>query len=200
MHFSQEQLAAFFLFATVASITPGPNNAMMLASGVNFGFARSIPPLLGIVVGFTVMILLMGFGFRAVFIAAPELQVVLKYAGAAYLAWLAWKIARAAPVGVEGVAVGRPMTSLAAALFQWVNPKAWVLAVGAVTAYLPESYGWIDVALLAGIFGLTGAVCTGAWTAFGVGMRRLLKSPRSVRAFNIAAATLLIASLYPMVT
>jgi len=195
---SADQLLAFCLFAIVSSITPGPNNTMVLASGLNHGFARSLPHVAGISIGFAFMVLATGLGLHAVFVQWPWLQTLLKYAGAAYLLWLAWKLARAAPMGVGTGERGRPMTFVGAAAFQWVNPKAWVMAIGAVTTYLPQAFGAADALFLAALFGVLNAPCVGAWAAFGTAMRRVLQDARAVRVFNVAAAALLVGSLVPM--
>ena len=197
---SFDQWLAFCAFAAISSITPGPNNMMILASGLNHGLVRSLPHLAGIVLGFAFMVLAVGLGLHAVFTAMPALQTVLKYVGAAYLLWLAWRLARAEPMGTEpgGKASSRPMTFLGAAAFQWVNPKAWVMAVTAVTTYLPSAFGLIDAAALAAVFGLVGGPAVAAWAVFGVGMRRVLQNPRSVRVFNLVTAGLLVLSLYPI--
>jgi threonine/homoserine/homoserine lactone efflux protein len=140
-------LLAFAGFAFVSSITPGPNNVMLLASGVNYGFRRTVPHIAGISLGCVAMVLLVGLGLEQVFAAVPQLYDVLRYTGAAYLLWLAWKIARAGPV-VEGPSGGRPMTFCQAAAFQWINPKAWVIVVGAVGTYAPrDGFGHNVIAL-----------------------------------------------------
>lgn len=194
-----DQLIAFCAFAIISSITPGPNNTMVLASGLNHGFHRSLPHIAGISVGLTVLVLAIGAGLHAVFTAVPALQAVLKYAGALYLLWLAWKLANAGPVqGGATAGTTRPMSFMGAAAFQWVNPKAWVMAVGAVTTYLPHAFGLADAVLLAAVFGVICAPCVAAWAGCGVALRGLLQDPRSVRIFNAAAAALLVASLYPI--
>lgn len=196
MHF--DQLLAFCAFAAISSITPGPNNTMVLASGLNYGVRRSLPHILGISIGFTILVLATGLGLHAVFEQLPWLQTVLKYLGAAYLLWLAWKLAHAAPMSAEQAQSSRPMTFLGAAAFQWINPKGWVMAVGAVTTYLPHSFSAWDAAVLALVFGLIGTPCVASWAVFGVAMRRLLQNPRSVRIFNISMALVLAMSLYPI--
>ena len=132
-------LGPLALFALVSSITPGPNNVMLATSGLNFGFRRTIPHLLGVSIGFTLMVFLVGVGLGSVFQQVPALYTVLKYAGAAYLLYLAWKIANAGEMK-DGVSRARPMTFLQAAAFQWVNPKAWVMAVGIIATYTPPSF------------------------------------------------------------
>jgi len=185
-------------FATITTITPGPNNTMMLASGLNYGFTRSLPHLFGICCGFAFMIFATGLGLHAVFDQVPMLQVILKYAGALYLLWLAWKLAHAAPMSAEQAAVSKPMSFFGAAAFQWINPKCWVMAVGALTTYLPPGFKALDVAVLASVFGLVGIFCVGSWALFGMAMRRVLQDARSVRIFNLVMALLLVGSLYPI--
>jgi len=195
---SPELLLPLCTFVAVSSITPGPNNTMILASGLNYGFVRSLPHLFGITCGFTFMIFATGMGLHVVFEQVPMLQTILKYGGALYLLWLAWKLAHAAPMSGEQAALSKPMTFFGAAAFQWINPKAWVMALSALTTYLPPGFTVIDAAMLAGVFGFIGVFCVGAWAMFGVAMRRVLQDPRSVRIFNIVMALLLVATLYPM--
>lgn len=171
---------------------------MILASGVNYGFVRSLPHLAGISIGFTFMMLATGLGLHTVIVQAPVLQTVLKYGGAVYLVWLAWQLANAAPMSADQAGTSRPMTFLGAAAFQWVNPKAWVMGVGALTTYLPHSFGMADVMGIAVFFGLVTAPCVAVWAGFGLAMRRVLQNPRTVRIFNVAMALLLVASLYPI--
>nr|WP_298796869.1 LysE family translocator [uncultured Acetobacter sp.] len=184
-------------FALVASITPGPNNTMLAASGMNHGFRRSIPHILGVTLGFVLMIGLVGLGLGMVFQQFPQLYVWLKYISAAYLLWLAWKIATAAPVSAQS-APGQPISFLQAAGFQWINPKAWIIAIGIVSAYLPHEHFLIGLALACLICGLMTVPCVSLWTGFGAIMRRWLTQPAILRGFNLVMATLLVASLYPL--
>lgn len=195
---SLELLLPLCTFAAISSITPGPNNTMILASGLNYGFVRSLPHLFGITCGFTFMIFATGLGLHTVFEQVPMLQSILKYGGAIYLLWLAWKLAHAAPMSGEQASLSKPMGFWGAAAFQWINPKAWVMSLSALTTYLPEGFKVVDVALLAGVFGFIGVFCVGAWALFGVAMRRLLQDPRSVRIFNVVMALALVATLYPL--
>jgi len=191
-----ELLTALAAFAFVTSITPGPNNLMLMASGANFGFRRTIPHMLGVGLGFVFMVVLIGAGLAQVFAAYPVSYRVLKVVSVAYLLFLAWKIATAAPPG-ETVRAGRPFTFLQAALFQWVNPKAWAMALTAVTAYAPsESLG--AVTLVAAIFGVVNIPSVGSWTILGQQMRRFLSNRARLRAFNILMAVLLLVSLFPV--
>jgi len=190
-------LLAFVLFAFATAGTPGPNNMMLLASGANFGFRATILHILGISAGLGVMVLAMGLGLGGVFKAWPMLHAVLRWVGGAYLLWLAWKIATAK--GVSDKAAGaRPMTFLGAAAFQWVNPKAWAMALTTASTYTPEG-SVVAVFIVAGTFMLVGAPCSAAWAGFGQGLRRYLDRPRVLRVFNLTMAALLVASLYPLV-
>jgi threonine/homoserine/homoserine lactone efflux protein len=190
-------LLAFAAYAFVTSITPGPNNTMLLASGVTFGFGPSVPHILGISIGFAVMVLAVGLGVGALFTAVPLLYDLLRVVGALYLAYLAWRIARSGPVEGEGTA-GKPLSFWQAAAFQWVNPKAWVMAMGAVTAYTPQQGYFANVVIVALVFMLVNAPCVSAWAGTGVALRRILSDPRWVRVFNVGMALLLVASLYPI--
>jgi threonine/homoserine/homoserine lactone efflux protein len=183
-------------FAFVSSITPGPNNLMLMASGANFGFWRTIPHMLGIALGFTLMVFLVGMGLAQVFDAYPVLHGILKVASVLYMFWLAWKIANAA-APKEGTPEGSPMTFLQAAAFQWVNPKAWAMALTAVTVYAMGS-SWIAVAAVALTFGAINGPAVSLWTLLGQQMRRVLTNPSRLKAFNWTMAALLIASLYPI--
>ncbi|MCZ8259663.1 MAG: LysE family translocator [Beijerinckiaceae bacterium] len=195
-----DTLIAFLGFAFASSVTPGPNNMMLLASGVNFGLRRTLWHVAGINIGFPVMLLLSGLGLGQVFIRYPALYTALKVVGIAYMLWLAWKIARSGPVGEGGVQAGQPMTFLQAAAFQWVNPKAWAMVVGAIAAYtVPENYTG-SLVIITLVYALTGTPGSLAWAAFGAALRNFLRDPVKVRWFNLVMAILLIASLYPAVT
>ena len=191
-----ELLSALIGFAFVSSITPGPNNLMLMASGANFGFWRSIPHMLGIGIGFTVMIVLVGIGLIGLFDTFPLSYVALQVFSVVYLSWLAWKIATAAPPK-SGEAGGTPMTFLQAALFQWVNPKAWSMALTAITAYAPER-SVVSILLVAAVFGAINLPSVSTWTLLGQQIRKLLHRPRWLRAFNIGMAILLLLSALPV--
>jgi len=195
---THETLAALVLFAFVSSITPGPNNLMLMASGANFGFWRSVPHMLGIGLGFTFMIVMVGAGLMRLFDAFPASYTALKTGSVVYLLWLAWKIAHAAPVA-EGAAKGQPMRFLQAAAFQWVNPKAWAMALTAVSAYAPGQTG-AAILVTAAIFGAINLPAVSSWTILGQQMARFLTNPRRLRLFNRTMAGLLLLSLFPVVT
>jgi threonine/homoserine/homoserine lactone efflux protein len=188
---------AFAGFAFATSITPGPNNAMLMASGVNFGFRRTLPHIAGVCIGCALMVVLVGFGLGGLFAAYPLLYVVLRWVGAAYLLLLAWHIANAS--AMPGGTVGRrPMRFLHAVAFQWVNPKAWVMVLGAVTTYAPREDFFRNVLFIAAAFAAISLPSIGVWAGFGVALRRVLDRPVRVRAFNRAMALLLVLSLYPL--
>lgn len=189
-------LLALIAFAFVSSITPGPNNLMLMASGANFGFRRTIPHMLGIGLGFTVMVLLVGSGLVQLFDRYPVSYTVLKLASVAYLLYLAWKIAHAAPTSGEATE-GDPMTFVQAAAFQWVNPKAWAMALTATTAYTPD-HTFQAIVIVALVFGAVNLPSVSTWTVLGQQMARVLTNPRRLVAFNWAMAALLVASLYPV--
>jgi threonine/homoserine/homoserine lactone efflux protein len=196
---SLQTLLALVAFAFVTSFTPGPNNIMLTASGVNFGFGRSIPHMLGVEVGFVVLLFAAGCGLGSLFMAAPQLQIVLKVAGALYMLWLAWKVANAGRS--DGPAGGRaqPMTFLQAAAFQWVNPKAVLIALGAATLYIRPEHAAGDLAILVAVFATSTILSVAGWTVGGVALRGLLGDARRARIFNIVMALLLVASIVPMV-
>ena len=197
-----DQILALTVFAAVSSGTPGPNNLMLMTSGVNFGMKRSVPHLLGITMGFSFMIFAVGMGLQTMFTVIPQLETVLRYVGTAYLLWLAWKIANSGPVG-EGKASGaKPMGFWAAAAFQWVNPKAWFMAISAITTYASSAAGGSklsQVVLVVIIFGTINFPLVACWGLFGSAMRRFLQDPKILKIFNVTMAILLVASLYPIV-
>jgi threonine/homoserine/homoserine lactone efflux protein len=185
-------------FVVVTLFTPGPNNTMLMSSGLNFGFRRGLPHLWGVALGFAVMVLAVGLGLGAVFLTYPALYTVLKYVGAAYLLYLASQIATAGAPDPEGTTQGRPITFLEGAAFQWLNPKGWVMAVGAISTYAAVATFPSNVFLIAFLFGSLGILSSATWLGFGTSLRQLLKSPRTVRAVNLAMAVLLVASLWPI--
>ena len=192
-----EVLLGLAVFALVSSITPGPNNLMLMASGANFGFRRTIPHMLGVGLGFTLMVLLVGVGVVQVFTLFPVTYLILKVVSVIYLVYLAWKIGSAAPLDTTTDAPGVPFTFVQAALFQWVNPKAWTMALTAITIYSP-SRNVAAVAFVAAVFGIVNLPCISLWTSLGQQLQRVLTSPMRLRIFNITMALLLVGSLYPV--
>lgn len=189
-------LAGLMAFAFVTTVTPGPNNLMLMASGANFGFKRTLPHMLGIMVGVSVMVMVVGGGLMTLFDTYPFLNTLLQAVSIAYLLWLAWKVANAAPLKTSDEK-GRPMTFLQAAAFQWVNPKAWAMCLSAITLYAPD-HTLLSVVLVAGVFALVSFPAISVWAWLGLVVRQWLTSPKRYRAFNITMAVLLVASLYPV--
>lgn len=185
-------------FAIASSITPGPNNVMLMASGANYGLRRTVPHMLGISLGHAFMVLMIGVILLHFFTAYPILNTILKVTSTAYMLWLAWKIANAVPPEAKAVK-GKPFTFLQAAAFQWVNPKAWIMAITAISGYAPQNLGVTTGALIVAIvFASVNLPCVTVWAWMGVQVRRFLGTAGRLRAFNIAMALLLVASLYPM--
>ena len=195
---SNSLMIAFVLFATVMFFTPGPNNIMLLSSGLTYGFRPTIPHIVGITVGFAFMVAAVGLGLGTIFIAYPVLQTILKYVGAAYLIYLAWQIGTAELSAPEQDRKRGPMTFWGAAMFQWVNAKGWVMVIGTITAYAAiAAFPW-NIVIQFGISLILGAVSCSVWALFGTALRPVLTSRAAVRAFNVVMALLLLASLYPV--
>lgn len=193
-----EALLPIVLFTFSTSITPGPNNLMIMSSGLNYGVHRSLPHLLGICLGFPAMIVAIGLGLGTLFTQFPLLHEIIRWVGIAYLLYLAWVIARTREVG--SATTSKPFTFLQAVAFQWVNPKGWIMAVGALAAFAsPGSEMWIDVARIALSFIAIGGPCIIIWLMFGVGLKRVLNEPKYLRRFNITMGLLLAASVIPMI-
>jgi threonine/homoserine/homoserine lactone efflux protein len=193
-----ETLLPYILYCIAMSGTPGPNNVMVLASGANFGLRRTQPHIWGINVGFSLMMFLLALGLGAVFLAEPRLLLVLKVVGVTYMLWLAYKIATASGIS-DATGSGQPVSFLQAAAFQWVNPKAWMMILGAISVYGPVGYSPLEKALyLSLIMLVAGSPPTQIWAAFGVGIRGYLQNTTALRAFNITMALLLVLSLIPM--
>jgi threonine/homoserine/homoserine lactone efflux protein len=190
-------LTALSVFALVSSITPGPNNLMLMASGANFGFRPTIPHMLGIGLGFMFMLFLVGIGLIGVFDAIPHSYETLKVISVLYLCWLAWRVATAA--APDGSAKsGKPFTFLQAAAFQWVNPKAWTMALSAMTLYAPDRSLWA-ILVVTLVFGVINLPSVSLWTLVGQRLQILLTSRVRLQIFNATMAILLLGSLIPVV-
>lgn len=189
---------ALAIFALVSSITPGPNNLMLMASGTNFGFPRSYPHMLGVVLGYAAMLLIVGSGVGLAIHSSPTASLVLKVASSVYMFWLAWKIATAPPPSAELRSGARPLTFLQACAFQWINPKGWAMALTATAVYVPTQSPMMGLLVVALVFVVINLPVVGLWTGIGVQLRRLLDRPRTLRAFNVATALLLVGSLWPI--
>jgi threonine/homoserine/homoserine lactone efflux protein len=207
-----QSLLPLIAFTATSALTPGPNNILLMTSGVNFGFRRTVPHILGVVVGFPAMVALIGVGIGATILTQPLVHQVVTIVGVLYLLWLAWQIASADVTPNEGrlltaepvagskvsPAQGRPMSFLAAAAFQWVNAKAWISAIGMLAIYAPTGYGVMGgIAIVVGINLIISIVSATTWTAFGLALARWLGNPLRRRLFNLAMATLLVLTLVP---
>ena len=191
-------LGPLVLFAAAMCLTPGPNVVMVTASAANFGFRRAIPQMLGITLGFGFMAMAGGLGLAGLFHAVPRLHMALKYAGAIYLAYLAWKIAHADAVS-GGSKGATPIGFGEALLFTWVNPKGWVSVLGALAAFTTgEGEAMAQTSVVAGVLAGACLVSVVIWAGFGVTIARFLDSPRTRAAFNWSMAGLLILSLVPV--
>ena len=184
-------------FVVVATGTPGPNNIMVLASGANWGLARTMPHIIGIAAGFPVMIVGLGLGLDAAFEAFPQLYEVLKWVAFAYMLYLAWRVANTGRPKLEKEG-GRPLSVLGAAAFQWVNPKAWAIIISALALFTsPSGNHLIEVGLIALLFGVVCIPNGVVWALFGTAIARFLENDRHRRIFNIVMAVLLVASVVP---
>jgi threonine/homoserine/homoserine lactone efflux protein len=197
-----EILTALCVYAFVSSITPGPNNLMLMASGANFGYKRTIPHMLGVGIGFMIMLVFIGMGLMQLFDAYPLSHQILKVVSIAYLLYLAYRIAVSmAPEIMENQEdVGaKPFTFFQAALFQWVNPKAWTMALTAVSVYSPSA-NIESILLVALIFGGINLPSVSVWTVLGQELNRFLTNKLRFRIFNISMAFLLVLSMYPVMS
>ena len=189
---------AFLPFAVSMSFTPGPNNLMLANAGARFGFARTLPHQCGVVLGFAVMTLTVGLGVAGLIKAAPLLYTVMKYASLLYLVYLAWRIATAEKVKAAQAAP-RPMSFLQGAAFQWINPKGWIIALSAMTAFTTRGLDtWVQVLVITVVLAIVGVASTSTWAVFGTVISRYLTTPRRRTAFNWTMAALLIMSIIPV--
>jgi threonine/homoserine/homoserine lactone efflux protein len=194
-----ELIFAITLFAFSSGITPGPNNIMLMTSGVNFGIKPSLPHLAGICLGFPCMVLAIGLGLSTIFQTYPALHLVIKVLGVTYLLYLSWLIANSSNK-IEGKQLSRPFSFIQAAAFQWVNPKGWIMAVGAIATFtLPAEDMTAQVVTIASVFLCVAFPCAIVWLTFGVALKRILKNERQQKIFNITMALLLVASIIPMI-
>ena len=202
-----EQWWGAALFMLVSSITPGPNNTMLMASGVHFGYRRTLAHLMGVQLGFGFMLIAVGLGLYTVLSQFPAFYDVVRFAGAAYMVWMAWSLASARPQFQEQAAIEqsvqnelKPLGFWGAVLFQWVNPKAWVMAVTIMSAYVPPGAGLLQIAPLGLMFAVLGFPCSSVWVGFGSALRSYLQEAFRMRVFNCTMAAALLLSLYPMLS
>lgn len=194
---SIEILGALALFALVSSITPGPNNLMLMNSGASFGIKKTIPHVLGVVIGFDIMVMLVGTGIMGVFERYPIGAEILKVASIAYLLYLSYQIATSTSAPEQTDAQAKPMSFLQAALFQWINPKAWTMALTAISVYA-TSTDFKAVLFVTVVFGLINLPSVSVWVFLGKKMQSILTNQTRLRAFNMTMALLLVGSLYPV--
>jgi threonine/homoserine/homoserine lactone efflux protein len=192
---STEQTAAFVLFAVVAAVTPGPSNVMLTAAGANGGVVRGLPCLVGVTAGMGLMMFVVPLGLGSLILRNPLVLKALNWAGAAFLLWLSWKIATSRRM--DSLPESRPVGFIGAAVFQWVNPKSWLVTASAAGAFLHTGAGSpvLQSALLGGLFVLVALPSCFVWLAFGATAQRLLQTPRRLRAFNITMGILLALSI-----
>jgi len=192
-----ELYLALVLFAFVSSVTPGPNNIMLLASGANFGFFKTIPHMLGISIGHVFMTILIGTLIMEIFKLYPITFIMLKIFCALYLLYFSWKIATIS-IKKADKSTAKPFSFYQAAIFQWVNPKAWAMSLTAITIYAPEK-NFFSVLVVAIIFGFVNLPCVSIWTIFGQKLRKFLNTNKRLKFFNYVMAGLLIITLYPII-
>ncbi len=193
-----EYFASLFVFTLVAGITPGPNNMMLLASGLNYGIKKSIPHYLGICIGFPVMVAAVGFGIDIIFNKYPSVYLYLKAVGIVYLLYLAWKISNSGNLKASPN-IRKPFTFLQAAVFQWLNPKAWIIAVGALAAFSNKEHFTTSVLTVIFAYFVTGSLAMAFWLTLGRSLQSLLHTELRVKYFNITMAALLALSVIPIV-
>lgn len=195
-----DYLSAVILFAVSSSITPGPNNIMVMTSGVNFGVKKTLPLLAGICMGFTIMLLILGAGFSTVFELFPNLHFVIKCFGVLYLLYLAYLIATSSGA-IQSDSQSKPLTFMNGALFQWVNGKAWVVAMGAIAAFTTTGTDLLmQNMMIAATFLLVSFPCVAIWLGFGSLLKNVLNTPRRRLLFNLCMASLLVLSIVPVIS
>jgi len=188
---------ATFTLSTV--LTPGPNNIMLLSSGLTFGYKKTLPHILGIIFGFPFMVILVGLGMGVVFENYPFLFQIVKVIGILYLFWLAYKIANSAD-NYDTTIKSKPLTFLEAAAFQWLNPKGWIMAITSVSVFVTSSQNYfMQVVFVSFIYFLSGMISTNSWTLGGVLLKKFIKSEKSIGIFNKLMALLLVLSIIPFI-
>ncbi len=184
------QLLPMMMYCFVMSITPGPNNLMLTASGANFGYRLTLPQVMGCVMGNVALTLVACNGLGQLFAAFPVAQAALRTGGALYLVWLAWKLAQSRLGDAQAL---RPLTFLEGVMFQAFNPKSWIRAITLASVFMPAGANPLTAGLaISGIGAVIGFPCISMWALFGVAMRGLLTDPRKQRVFNLAMAVALV--------
>ena len=193
-----EYYLSLIAFTFVAGITPGPNNLMLVVSGLNHGIQKSLPHYFGICIGFSLMVAVIGFGLGAIFLSFPGVYLSIKILGICYLLFLAWKIANAGNMQAKK-GLRKPLTFLQGAAFQWVNPKAWVIAIGALAAFTIQTKVAESIITIVLTYLVSGLICMGLWLWLGQGLQRFLKEEKRIRLFNMAMGFVLVLSVIPMI-
>ena len=198
--YSLTMILSITSFTLAGVMTPGPNNIMLLSSGLTYGYRKTLPHMVGVALGFTIMVVCVGLGIGAVFELFPMLFTALKFVGISYLFWMAWKIASSKGELKTSSKKSKPFTFLQAASFQWVNPKAWIMAITSTVSFItdPEN-AFLQVLIIAFIYLLSGVISTNTWTLGGVYLKKLIKNELHVRVFNIIMAILIVASVLPVI-
>ena len=189
---------ALSIFAAIAAYTPGPNNTLLLSSGVNHGLRASLPMIAGVGIGFPFLIICVGLGLGKAFAAYPIILTAIKVAGTIYMLWLAFKIATEKPSSGSAIDAAKPLNFWQACAFQWVNPKAWIMGGYALSAFTLPEYFYTGIGAVTGVFMFMGFTSAATWALFGVGLQKLMQDQRWFRIINISLAILLVASLAPM--
>ena len=192
-----ETLPALIALAVATLFTPGPNNAMLASSGANFGVRRTVPHLLGVAIGFPLMLLIVGLMLGGLFQASAFLRETLRWGGAALLLWIAWRLATSGGIGSKGGHV-RPMSFFQAVGFQWINPKAWSMAVAATSQFILPSAPVVTAAIVATTFLTLGLGSAATWTYAGQAIARWLTTARRLRVFNLLMAALIVLSVFEL--
>ncbi len=193
-----EYYLSLITFTFVGSITPGPNNLMLVVSGLNHGIRKSLPHYFGVCIGFALMVSMIGFGLGTIFLSFPGIYLSIKVLGISYLLFLAWKIANAGSMKASSE-LRKPLTFLQGAAFQWVNPKAWIISLGALAAFTVQDKVAESVTAIVMAYVVSGLICMGLWLWLGQGLQRFLKEEKRIRLFNIVMAALLVLSVIPMI-
>ena len=193
-----EYYLSIILFCLVTSITPGPNNIMLMASGLNHGVLKTVPHISGIIFGFPLMVATLGFGLGTIFLNYPVIHQIIKIAGISYLLFLAWKIANATNTNT-GKQLREPLTFIQAAVFQWLNPKAWVIAIGAIATFTTVGNFQSQVVIIVFAYLFIGAFSMSLWLLMGASLQKILRSQKQLQVFNVVMAILLVMSVAPMV-
>ena len=191
-------LVSIFMFSFATSMTPGPNNIMLLSSGLTFGYKRTIPHILGVVIGFPLMTIFVGLGLGEFFKIYPFAFTILKIVGILYLLWLAWKIANSTPKFKENDEDSKPLKFMPIVLFQWINPKNWIKIITAMSVYVTSvENATTQIIVITIIFFLTVLVSANSWAIGGVVLKKLIKSDIGIKRFNVIMAILLVISIVP---